>query len=329
MSEPAGSNCPECGKPRAADGTPTCSCARRASDIHRETRTAEAAAAEDFDPVRIRPFVEIDVNSASLEAAAAKNEAGRTHPAETVGVSKDAEESQQPDNSGELGGDGPTPADEDGPVPSSLDELPPQLPPDDAPNRRRPARVLLAIAAGAAVAVLVTGGIIGGFFWYDSPSRNESVSGGLRAGLPEERPSGNHPSSGDPSRTASPAQSSATSTSSPSTTSSGTQVSAPGANGPSGNAPSATATATGAPAPSESGGRAPALRYGDKGPEVVELQLRLRQVGYYDGGADGDYDRQVESAVRGYQFTRVILQDESGVYGTATRASLESETTEP
>jgi hypothetical protein len=37
----------------------------------------------------------------------------------------------------------------------------------------------------------------------------------------------------------------------------------------------------------------------------------------------------VESAVRGYQLTRVILKDESGVYGVATRASLEAETTEP
>ncbi|MER6113357.1 peptidoglycan-binding domain-containing protein [Streptomyces hirsutus] len=62
---------------------------------------------------------------------------------------------------------------------------------------------------------------------------------------------------------------------------------------------------------------------------MVELQLRLRQVGFYDGDADGNYDRDVENAVRGYQLTRVILQDESGVYGVATRASLESQTKEP
>ncbi|WP_031479897.1 hypothetical protein [Streptomyces bicolor] len=36
-----------------------------------------------------------------------------------------------------------------------------------------------------------------------------------------------------------------------------------------------------------------------------------------------------ESAVRTYQLTRVVLTDESGVYGTATRSSLESETSEP
>lgn len=71
------------------------------------------------------------------------------------------------------------------------------------------------------------------------------------------------------------------------------------------------------------------LGLGDQGPEVVELQLRLQQVGVYDGEADGDFDQQVQSAVRTYQVTRFVLQDDSGVYGRATRASLESETSEP
>ncbi|WP_333742024.1 peptidoglycan-binding domain-containing protein, partial [Streptomyces sp. IBSBF 2806] len=50
--------------------------------------------------------------------------------------------------------------------------------------------------------------------------------------------------------------------------------------------------------------------------------------GYYDGQADGAYSRQVEAAVRTYQLTRAIVKDESGVYGAATRASLEAETAE-
>jgi hypothetical protein len=329
VSEPAGPSCPECGKPRAADGTPGCSCARRASDVHRETRTAEAAAAEDFDPVRIRPFVEIDVNSGSPDASAARTEGDRTHPDEPVEAPKDAgEEPQQPDRSTGLDV-APTPAAEDAPVPSSLEEPPPQPASDRAPDRRRRPRALLVTGTGAAVAVLVTGGIVGGLLWYDNPSRDDSVSGGVRAGLPDQRPAGNGPSSQDPSRTPSSAQSSATSTSSPGRTSTAGRATPTGADGPGGSAPGATATATGAPAPSESGGRAPVLRFGDKGPQVVELQLRLRQVGFYDGDADGDYDREVESAVRGYQLTRVIFQDESGVYGAPTRASLESETTEP
>ncbi|WP_169797970.1 peptidoglycan-binding domain-containing protein, partial [Streptomyces neyagawaensis] len=64
-------------------------------------------------------------------------------------------------------------------------------------------------------------------------------------------------------------------------------------------------------------------------PEVTELQLRLRQAGLYNGDADGEYDREVESAVRGYQLTRLVLDDESGVYGLPTRTALESETSEP
>lgn len=76
-------------------------------------------------------------------------------------------------------------------------------------------------------------------------------------------------------------------------------------------------------------GRPPVLRLGDEGPEVTELQLRLRQIGLYAGDIDGDYDRSVEGSVRTYQLTRVILSEPSGVYGTATRTSLESETSEP
>ncbi|WP_346779868.1 peptidoglycan-binding domain-containing protein [Streptomyces sp. S3(2020)] len=62
---------------------------------------------------------------------------------------------------------------------------------------------------------------------------------------------------------------------------------------------------------------------------MIELQLRLRQAGFLSGEADGTYDREVESAVRGYQLTRVVVEDESGVYGPATRTSLEAETSEP
>ncbi|MFE5395417.1 peptidoglycan-binding protein [Streptomyces sp. NPDC056568] len=56
----AGHSCPECGTPRRADNTPSCVCGTRASDALREARTAQAAAAEDFDPLRIRPYVDLD-----------------------------------------------------------------------------------------------------------------------------------------------------------------------------------------------------------------------------------------------------------------------------
>ncbi|AYN35878.1 peptidoglycan-binding membrane protein [Streptomyces albus] len=70
----------------------------------------------------------------------------------------------------------------------------------------------------------------------------------------------------------------------------------------------------------------PVLRAGSRGPEVAELQRRLRQAYLYAGPYDGVYDARVENAVRGYQFTRGISSDPSGVYGTATRKSLEGNT---
>ncbi|MFI8234732.1 peptidoglycan-binding protein [Streptomyces sp. NPDC085900] len=301
MSEQAGPGCPECGKPRAADGTPTCSCTLRAADVRSETRTAEAAAAEDFDPVRIRPYVEIDVVA---------------EPADESGVDATSQHPGVPGEFDDLLTAGADPAD---PLPA---------PPTDAAPARRRSRALLMTGVGAAAAVLVTGGVVGGIFWYDSPARKDSVADGVRAGLPDQRPSGSAPASAQPSTTASSAQPSTTPSSSPSATATGGPATPTGSGTPSAT-PTGTGTATGAPAPSESGGRPPVLRNGDKGPEVVELQLRLKQVGYYDGPADGKFDSDVENAVRGYQFTRVILQDEPGVYGAATRTSLESETKEP
>ncbi|MGK9458962.1 peptidoglycan-binding protein [Streptomyces sp. G6] len=68
----SGHSCPECGTPREADNTPACACGTRASDALRDARTAQAAAAEDFDPLRIRPYVELDgaAGSPPREAAA-------------------------------------------------------------------------------------------------------------------------------------------------------------------------------------------------------------------------------------------------------------------
>ncbi|WP_309505256.1 peptidoglycan-binding protein [Streptomyces sp. KM273126] len=49
----------------------------------------------------------------------------------------------------------------------------------------------------------------------------------------------------------------------------------------------------------------------------------------YFGDIDENFDEQVESAVRRYQFTRDIDDDDRGVYGGPTRERLESETSEP
>jgi peptidoglycan hydrolase-like protein with peptidoglycan-binding domain len=150
----------------------------------------------------------------------------------------------------------------------------------------------------------------------------------VRAGVPEPQPSSSGPSVTASSPTATSAQPSRPPSSSPSADA-GDSPSPTGTATPTGTPSSAAATATVAPGPTASSGRPPVLSLGDQGPEVVELQLRLRQVGMYGGEADGDFDQQVQSAVRSYQVSRFVLQDESGVYGNATRAALESETSEP
>lgn len=299
MSEPPVLVCPECGAPRTADGTPSCTCAHRASEAHRESRTAEAAAAEDFDPVRIRPFVDVgeEPEDPAGEPPACAGDLSRT-----LLVPVDVEQ---------------TPREE------------PRVPsPADSASHGRGRRNLIVAGAGAAVAVLVTGGFVGGLFTYDGPSRDGSVAGGVRAGVPEAPPSSSAPSVTASSPTATSTRSSAPPSSSPSAESS--DSASPRAITTPTRAPSSVAaTATVGPGPTVSSGLPPVLRLGDQGPEVVELQLRLRQIGIYDGDADGDFDQQVESAVRTYQATRFVLKDEPGVYGSATRTALESETSEP
>jgi peptidoglycan hydrolase-like protein with peptidoglycan-binding domain len=70
----------------------------------------------------------------------------------------------------------------------------------------------------------------------------------------------------------------------------------------------------------------PTLRYGDSGPEVRELQDRLRQLWLYSGPSDGEYGRKVRHAVEVYQSYKDIDGDEEGVYGSNTRRALEAET---
>ncbi|MFJ3670542.1 peptidoglycan-binding protein [Streptomyces sp. NPDC090106] len=294
MSEQAGPVCPECGTARLADGTPACSCARLASEAHRAERTAAAAAAEDFDPVRIRPFVE----------------AGEPRSADELVGDETPHRFARP----------PVP-------PPSLTEPAPHEP-TDARDRRRH-RILLATALGASTVVVLTGGFVGGLFWYDGPERDGSASGGVRAGLPGGSPSESASVSASPT----PAGAATPKSPSPSATSASPTTAVPtaptGTSTPTATSSGAAPTTSDKPTPTPSGSEDPVLRYGDEGAEVTELQLRLQQIGSYDGEADGVYDRQVENAVRTYQVTRVVLTDESGVYGAKTRASLEAETTEP
>ncbi|MFI1370935.1 peptidoglycan-binding protein [Streptomyces longwoodensis] len=310
---PLGHPCPECGAPRAADHTPSCACARRTSDAVRDTRTAEVAAAEDFDPLRVRPYVEYGRLGEPGEPGAPSEPGGapaertmplRAVPAAPVGAgAEDLELFEE----GAPAGD---------PVP-------------EPGGRRR--RTLLLVAAGAVVAVAAAAGFASGLFSYETPTRDTAAPRDVRAAVPGPSDS---PSSATASATgtASPSPSasdspspSASDSASPSPSASSASPSPSGS--PSGPA-SPTASVT-APTPSPSGqdnGRATALRRGDKGPEVAELQTRLRQVGLYGSDINGSYNEQVENGVRTFQWWRGIQDDEPGVYGAVTRARLEAET---
>ncbi|POX48023.1 peptidoglycan-binding protein [Streptomyces sp. Ru72] len=319
MNGPNGQACPECAAPRRGDGTPSCGCTRRAAEALREARTAEAAAAEDFDPLRIRPYVELGTGTVRLGAVPQE-------PDETVRLGAVSDEADArvrsaaaPDVTTAL------PA-----VPDVEDRAEPAATGAE-PRPRRLRRTVLLATGGAVVAVVAAAGYASGLFSYDPPKRDGALPQEIRAGVPEaSSPAGTSapaeavsvaapPPSRKPSPTASPSPSPSSPSPTPSTSPSpsGTPTTAP-----------ATATASHSPQahPRQS---AVVLRVGDKGPEVRELQLRLRQLGLYLGPSNGTYDAQVESAVRNYQIGRGITQDEPGVYGAATRARLESETTRP
>ncbi|MFD5338840.1 peptidoglycan-binding protein [Streptomyces hawaiiensis] len=205
-------------------------------------------------------------------------------------------------------------------------------------GRRR--RTLLIAAAGACVAVVAAAGYASGLFSYESPSRDTALPDDIRASVPDAPPSSaaSTPPQGSassappapaaprpsPSRTGSPSAS--PSPSAPSASASPSQSPSPSA-----SQPSATATGPGQAAPDNGRQKAgpTVLRLGDRGPEVSELQLRLRQLYLYDDDTDGTFDDRLEEAVRTYQWSRGIQVDDLGVYDRETRAKLESETREP
>jgi len=71
------------------------------------------------------------------------------------------------------------------------------------------------------------------------------------------------------------------------------------------------------------------LREGDSGPEVRELQYRLRQTYAYRGGMNGKYDHEVREGVARFQEWYGVRGDPRGVYGPNTRRVLESATQIP
>ncbi|WP_327729964.1 peptidoglycan-binding protein [Streptomyces sp. NBC_00487] len=242
----------------------------------------------------------------------------------------------------------------DRPSPHSLSPSPspsPASPSAGRPGRRRRRRtgLIAALAGTAAAGVMAAAGLASGLFSYDAPERDRALPDDLRASAPDTSPDGEASPVEPPAEGGGGAPAPAPpggGAASPSPTKSPSP--SPSPSQPSGS-PSASASASptqSAPSAGASGGSSAAgaddsddsrlvvpqtLRVGDDDPEVTELQLRLNQLGLYNGDIDQNYDSQVEQAVLFYQSTRGITKDkeEPGVYGLVTRERLESETKEP
>ncbi|MEU0739339.1 peptidoglycan-binding protein [Streptomyces sp. NPDC006134] len=317
------------------------------SDALREARSAQAAAAGDFDPLRIRPYVELDGSGEPVPPAQAPAEPDATVPLHTVGSATPPAQAEQtsalpsplappagapsPSDLRLFDAAGPEPEPVSGPVPPRADER---------PRRRR--RGVVPSVAGAAVAVVAAAGYASGLFSYESPSRDGALPQEVRAGVPE--PSADAvsvapaPSSTVPSTPPTSASPSPSASASPSASPSPSPSSA----SPS---PSRSASPTATPTtarPTETAGQwqedddhddhddhdegGSALRRGDRGPQVADLQGRLRQLHLYMGDINGNFNHQVEDAVRTFQWARGVRSDELGVYGPETRQRLEAET---
>ncbi|MFD3466652.1 peptidoglycan-binding protein [Streptomyces sp. NPDC058682] len=102
-------------------------------------------------------------------------------------------------------------------------------------------------------------------------------------------------------------------------TSAGTNA-APSAGQQSGSPSTAPPSPASPTAPAEK----PTLRRHDTGPQVVDLQRRLAQLGLWSLPQRGHYDRHLDDAVQRLQAKFGVRGDPPGVYGPATRRRLES-----
>ncbi|MFD5424429.1 peptidoglycan-binding protein [Streptomyces sp. NPDC127084] len=272
-------------------------------------RTAELAAAEDFDPLRIRPYVALPVPPG----------AGPEHPPPGRFGVQEVPEIQEISYGHEYAYEIPAPGAGGLAAPRE-------------PARRRGPWVL--IAAAAAVAALGTGAAYaGGLFSADTRGPDqalpdiETVEPFLSAApkAPSSAPSASKKPGGSPS--ASPSAGTSSPPALKSVAASPSVSASRGSGAPASPSGTASASATAArPAPPAS---PVTLRRGDSGSEVVELQERLAQFGLYDGPSHGRFDGRVEWAVAYFQAMRRIADDTEGVYGPTTREALEAETEYP
>ncbi|MFF1279527.1 peptidoglycan-binding protein [Streptomyces sp. NPDC058299] len=195
---------------------------------------------------------------------------------------------------------------------------------------RRSRRTVLLAAGGAGIALVAAAGFA--LSSYHEPSRDQTAPE-VRQSIPDAVAPGPAPASAppaaprspapppprSPSASADPSPSQGSASPSPTPTPSGS------ASGSASPTPSGTVSGT----PHTTLAAAPVLRRGDTGPQVTDLQQRLRRLNLYGDQINGVFTRPVEDAVRNYQLARRIKGDTPGEYGPATRASLESETSQP
>ncbi|MEU8031384.1 peptidoglycan-binding domain-containing protein [Streptomyces sp. NPDC049099] len=342
--------CPECGAPRVPAHGPSCDCTERAAETLRETRSAEAAAAEDFDPLRIRPYVEVD-GAHTAPAAPGTPSGTETQPVPAVeatlplpqtagpnpadvrmfGVEGAGGASGAPRSQGGTGGAGADGVHRaQGAGTGRIDAPGAAEPLGAGAGRRRSRRGVLLSVAGAGVAVVAAAGFASGLFSYHTPSRHPAADE-VRESVPDVSTPGpaspTAPSSPAVPRSPAPSPSASVSRPSPSATPSPSPT--PSASAETSHPASPTAPMTAAATPRTTPAVTPVLQRGDSGPEVAELQQRLRQVNLYADRITGIFTRSVEDAVRTYQLARGIQGDALGVYGPATRRSLEAETSGP
>ncbi|MEN8655156.1 peptidoglycan-binding domain-containing protein [Streptomyces sp. 21So2-11] len=329
----SGHICPGCGAERgtAPDGDrPDCGCAERAVAAARAERAAEIAAAEDFDPLRIRPYVTLPDPDTQDDAVSAGDADAGDADGDTDGARRGAPGAAYP---GQLAPDGPRGPRPTVPVGPVQDRLPPG-PGVEPPVRRRGRPALWLVVAGAvATATVGTVAFAGGLFSADNDQDRALPATVTSAPGPSDEPVAPASASATADRASkAPSAPAAASPSAPPppsrtpsadlTPSASKTVEAPPAPPPS----TAQATGTVDTAPEQA---ADALSMGDSGPEVVELQDRLGQVWLYQGPGDGSYTTDVEQAVRTYQLYMSIEGDPEGTYGPHTRRALEASTKEP
>jgi lipoprotein-anchoring transpeptidase ErfK/SrfK len=112
-------------------------------------------------------------------------------------------------------------------------------------------------------------------------------------------------------------------TSTPSAQAPGVPSSAP--SGPASLSPSASPSVSASPTPTSTPTKPPApkkLKVGAKGAEVVALQKRLTELGYWNGKADGNFGGTTQQAVFALQKAAGIGRD--GTVGPQTRKALDA-----